>query len=60
MLTRSAITLVQLQVGISSEKFKSYIRQQLISDQTVSCIAQKNQNKYNNLINTILKWKKYS
>lgn len=60
MLTRSAITLVQLQVGISSEKFKNYIRQQLISDQTVSCIAQKNQNKYNNLINTILKWKKYS
>ena len=60
MLSRSATTLVQLQVGISSEKFKNYIRQQLISDQTVSCIAQKNQNKYNNLINTILKWKKYS
>ena len=53
MLGRSAITLVQLQVGNNSEKFKNKIRQQLISDQTVSCIAQKNQNKYNNLINTI-------
>ena len=33
MLSRSAITLVQLQVGNNSEKFKNKIRQQLISDQ---------------------------
>ena len=54
MLSRLPITLAQLKAGNNSEKLKNEIRQLLYSLYQSKKLTK---TFYNNLINTILKWK---
>ena len=53
MLRRLPISLAQLKAGINSEKLKYEIRHSLY------CSKKLTKTIYNNLVNTIQKWKQY-